>query len=76
MKVLLVAATAFEIAPLLKSLKEHERQPYHYQLDGVSLEVLLTGVGLPLTAFALGHRFVDDEWTHREAIAHDFYRDA
>lgn len=56
MKILLVAATSFEIAPLLNALQAKERQPYHYHLDGISVEVLLTGVGLPMAAFALGHR--------------------
>lgn len=59
MKILLVAATTFEIAPLLDELKEKERQPWHYRLDGVSLDILITGVGLPLTAFALGHRLAN-----------------
>ena len=56
MKILLVVATSFEIAPLLEELKDKERQPYHYTFDGIALEVLITGVGLPLTAFSLGHR--------------------
>ncbi len=59
MKILLVAATNFEIGPLLQSLKEYERQPMHYRLDGITLEVLITGVGLPLAAFALGHRLAN-----------------
>lgn len=56
MKILLVAATSFEIAPLLQALQEKERQPYTYQFETSRLDVLLTGVGLPLTAFALAHR--------------------
>ena len=59
MKILLVAATDFEIRSLLQRLKEHERQPLHYRLDGITLEVLITGVGLPLAAFALGHRLAN-----------------
>ncbi|MEL6831573.1 MAG: futalosine hydrolase [Bacteroidota bacterium] len=59
MKILLVAATTFEIAPLIEALKENERQPYHYSLGGLSIEILITGVGLPLTAFSLGHRLAN-----------------
>lgn len=58
MKILLVAATTFEIAPLLDALrlKGWKREPLHFQKDTLSIEVLITGVGLPLAAFALGHR--------------------
>jgi futalosine hydrolase len=56
MKILLVAATTFEITPLLDFLRSEgwEREPLHFQKEALSIEVLITGVGLPLTAFALG----------------------
>lgn len=44
MKILIIAATEVEIAPFLKS--EHARNP--------KIEVLVTGVGMTATAFALG----------------------
>jgi futalosine hydrolase len=58
MKILLVTATTFEIAPLLDALRSEgwEREPNHFQKEALSIEVLITGVGLPLAAFALGHR--------------------
>lgn len=58
MKILLVTATTFEIAPLLDFLRAEgwEREPLHFQNEALSIEVLITGVGLPLAAFALGHR--------------------
>lgn len=59
MKLLLVAATNFEIGPLLAELKDNERQPLSFTLGQLELEVLITGVGLPLTAFALGHRLAN-----------------
>ena len=59
MRILLVAATTFEVAPLMQALKEKERQPFHYTVDGLTIELLITGVGLPLTAFSLGHRLAN-----------------
>lgn len=58
MKILLTAATTFEIAPLLDFLRGEgwEREPLHFKKEALSIEVLVTGVGLPLAAFALGHR--------------------
>lgn len=59
MRVLLVAATEFEIAPFRLAFKEQERQPFHYQFESITVEILITGVGLPLAAFALGHRLAN-----------------
>jgi futalosine hydrolase len=64
MKILLVAATTFEIAPLLEFLRKDgwEREPLHFQNEALSIEVLITGVGLPLAAFALGHRLATRQY--------------
>ncbi|WP_367389308.1 futalosine hydrolase [Lewinella sp. LCG006] len=64
MKILLIAATAFEIAPLLDFLRSEgwEREPLHFQKEALSIEVLITGVGLPLAAFALGHRLTTRQY--------------
>lgn len=64
MKILLVAATTFEIAPLLDVLRSEgwEREPLHFQKEDLSIEVLITGVGLPLAAFALGHRLATRQY--------------
>ncbi len=54
--ILIVAATTFEIDPLLKHLRSNfvEHTPYHFQKGERSAAVLITGVGLPLTAYAMG----------------------
>lgn len=56
MKILIVSATAFEIAPLQLQLKEHfsEAQPFQYKRDDLEIFTLITGVGMTATAFALG----------------------
>ncbi len=55
MKILVVAATAFEIAPLIAYLKAEfeEKEAYHFQKKALQMDTLLTGVGLTHTAFAL-----------------------
>ncbi len=62
MTILLCAATRLEIAPTLDWLQQtyESLQPDHYQKDGQEVRVLITGVGLPLTAFALGHALAGD----------------
>jgi futalosine hydrolase len=56
MKILIVSATAFEIAPLQLQLKEYfsEVQPFQYKRDDLEIFTLITGVGMTATAFALG----------------------
>ncbi len=56
MKVLLVAATPFEIAPVQARLREQfdEETTYQFTRGNLTIDVLITGVGLPLAAFALG----------------------
>jgi len=55
MRILLVAATSFEVAPTLEWLQMHCQQIGNYQFkkDFLELQLLLTGVGMPLTAYAL-----------------------
>lgn len=64
MKLLIVAATPFEIGPLQEYLKKHfiQSEPYHYQKGEIQVAILITGVGLPLTAYALGSVLGTDEW--------------
>lgn len=59
MKILIVSATAFEIAPLEEFLKKNFRQTgnFHYTFNDFEVSLLITGVGLPLTAYALGKAF-------------------
>ncbi|MCH2045297.1 MAG: futalosine hydrolase [Saprospiraceae bacterium] len=55
MRILVVSATHFEILPLLKYLKENfdQNDAFIYQKKDVVIQVLITGVGLMHTAFAL-----------------------
>lgn len=56
MNILIVSATPFEIAPVLAYLRQQyvEHEPFHFQQGEKSVSVLITGVGLPLTAYSLG----------------------
>lgn len=64
MELLLVAATPFEVAPV-KDYLDHqfvEFAPARYQRGELSVALLVTGVGLPLTAYALGRLFTDKRY--------------
>ena len=65
MKLLIVSATPFEIAPLQQYLEKHfiQSEPYRYQKGEVQVALLITGVGLPLTAYALGKVLGAEEWS-------------
>jgi len=57
MKILIVSATSDEIAPLLASLGlESEKNPgsKNYSFNDLSIDVLITGVGMVYAAFWLG----------------------
>lgn len=56
MKVLVVAATPFEILPLEAFLRQHfvAHGPASFQFGPLNVTILITGVGLTATAFALG----------------------
>lgn len=56
MRILIVSATGFEVEPLQLFLKSRLVQtgPAQYRGHGITVSVLVTGVGLPLTAFAMG----------------------
>ncbi len=55
MRVLLVAATSFEVAPTYEWLQLQCQQigNHHFKKDFLEVQVLITGVGLPLTTYAL-----------------------
>ena len=55
MRILVVAATQFEILPLLEFLSQNFKQKSntYYQKDKLEIQVLITGIGLMHTAFAL-----------------------
>jgi futalosine hydrolase len=56
MNILIVSATVFEIAPLTALLEAHYEviSPLHYQKEDKNIFILITGVGMTATAFALG----------------------
>ncbi len=56
MLITIVSATPFEIAPTVKYLKEEfdEKDIGLYEKDKLMIRTLVTGVGMPLTAFQLG----------------------
>lgn len=59
MKILLVSATSFEIAPFQQYLSEHfaSTQVGRYWKGELEIIVLITGIGLSQTSFALGKLF-------------------
>lgn len=56
MNILIVAATPFEVAPLIQWLeKEHTQTgPLRYRCHQSDVSILIPGVGMTLTAYALG----------------------
>jgi len=60
MKLIIVAATEREIEPFLMEFA-YNTQGSIIKLDGVTAEVLVTGVGIANTAFAMGKRFANLE---------------
>jgi len=55
MKILIVAATSYEIAPLIKHLIDHAKKIsfFEFELNGNNIFPLVTGVGSTLTAFGM-----------------------
>lgn len=70
---LIVAATPYEIAPLREQLSAHytEEQPYVFQRPNARVTVLITGVGIAATAFALGRMLAQQsfDWVLNLGVA-------
>ncbi|MCB0521741.1 MAG: futalosine hydrolase [Saprospiraceae bacterium] len=64
MKVLIVSATPFEVAPLKDHLAAHFENPsaFHYQKNNLEVKLLVTGVGMAHAAFALGAVFASQKF--------------
>ncbi len=63
MKVLVVSATPFEIAPTMKHLGEHAVQRENSLFFGLlEVQTLITGVGSTATAFVLGQTFAKQKF--------------
>lgn len=63
MLITIVSATPFEIDPLITYLKGHfnEKEGLLFEKDELLVHVLITGVGIPLTALNLGSYFGKNE---------------
>ena len=64
MRVLICSATAFEIAPLENFLKTNFIQAgnFKYRLGQLQVDLLISGVGLPITAYSLGKVLVQQQY--------------
>ena len=64
MKILITAATAYEIAALQEHLRNNfiAAGPHRYQRGEVQVALLITGVGLPMAAYAMGRVIGAEEW--------------
>lgn len=59
MNLLITAATGFEIAPLEEWLQQYAQRTgnYRYQLGHAQIDLLIAGVGIPLSAYSFGKIF-------------------
>ena len=59
MQILVTAATGFEIAPLEEWLQNNSQRTgnFNYQLGSAQIDLLITGVGIPLSAYSFGKIF-------------------
>ncbi|MFK7933070.1 MAG: futalosine hydrolase [Saprospiraceae bacterium] len=64
MKILIVAATPFEVAPLREYLEANYTSsiPFHYQKEEQEIILLITGVGMTNTAFQMGKALVTEQF--------------
>ncbi len=64
MHLLLVSATPFEIAPTINYFAENFEKVNEnsYKLNELTVEVLVTGVGMPYTAYKLGKALAGNEY--------------
>lgn len=64
MKILIIAATPFEVAPLREYLEENYTSdtPFHYKKEQQEVILLITGVGMTQTAYALGKALVIEDF--------------
>lgn len=64
MDLLLAAATGFEIAPTEAWLQTHAQRVdnYRYRLGQAEIDLLITGVGIPLSAYSFGKIFAQKRY--------------
>lgn len=79
MKILLVSATTFEIAPFQEYLNEKFActQPWRYWKGELEIAILITGVGLSQTSYALGKALNNETFNLaiQAGVAGAFHRD-
>src|SRR6476620_4487013 len=54
MKILIIVATYQEIAPFIKALGDIEMQDLSFKQNDNEIKIIVTGVGMVATAYALG----------------------
>ena len=65
MKILVVAAAAFEISPFLKKLilvKKENEHFVHYRAGNKCIDILMPGIGMMVTAFHMGRRLTQEKY--------------
>ena len=65
MKILLVSATLFEVRPLLSKLqfiRKHDDHVSEYRFKNITIDVLVPGIGMVQTAFALGRQLYKSKY--------------
>lgn len=80
MRILLVAATFFEIRPFLSKLIHHGEENdriHHYQLKNTSIDVLISGIGMVQTAYYLGKQLAGAKYdlAINAGIGGSYYKD-
>ncbi|MFC5283751.1 futalosine hydrolase [Pedobacter alpinus] len=76
MKILLVAATYQEIEPFIKNYSTKFDTNQWLKIDKNEVKILITGVGMVATAFAMGKAFANEKYdlALNVGIAGSFYR--
>ena len=66
MKVLLVAATPYEISPLMRSMKESGQgndHLFHFTFKKTEVDVLIPGIGMMITAYHMGRQLARESYS-------------
>jgi len=66
MKLLLVAATPFEISPLMRSMKQSgqgDDHLFHFAFRKMDVDVLIPGIGMMITAYHMGRQLTRESYT-------------
>ena len=64
-KILVVAATSFEISPFLEKLVfvgKTDNRLMQYRLESISFDLIIPGIGMMVTAFQMGRQFSKEKY--------------